>query len=134
MTRRDESIYQFMKGDTVKRAEELCASMSSTLDLERRGQVNRYQGAVADINEGGHSFIKVSVAESAADSDQLTLISDAPLPASSNALLVYRSAPGHDFKYVGRHPQTHPGQRPEDSDQPKHITTYTILREVRDRR
>lgn len=134
MSRREtDDVYQFMNSDTVKRAEELCASMSSTLDLERRGQAIRYEGALSDLSQSGNRFIKVVVADMSGGGDQLTLISDAPLAASTNALLVYRRGPGREFKYLGRHSETHPGQRPDDDDQERHITRYTILRDVRDR-
>lgn len=130
---REDDIYEFVATDTIKRAEEMCSSLSSTLGLERRGQTTFYQGALSDMNQGNSRFIKVTVADSDPSSDQLTLIAEEPLPSSSNALLVYRAGPGDDLKYLGRHKESRPGERQEDEEHPPHITSYTILRDVRGR-
>lgn len=131
--KREDDIYEFVAKDTIQRAEEMCSSLSSTLGLERRGQTTFYQGAVSDMNDSGGGFIKVTVADSDRDSDRLTLIAEQPLPSSGNALLVYRAGPGDDLKYLGRHGDSRPGERQEDEEQPRHIATYTIMRDVRDR-
>ncbi len=134
MSRREsDDIYLFMNSDTVKRAEELCASMSSTLDLDRRGQVVRCDGALSDLSQPGNRFIRVKVVDKSGDGDELTLISDTPLPATSNALLVYRRGLERELKYLGRHGETRLGKRQEDESEARYITTYTILRDVRER-
>lgn len=133
MRREDDDIYEFVTNDTIKRAEEMCSSLSSTIGLERRGQTTYYQGAISDMNATGSRFSKVVVADSGKSADQFTLVSDKPLPSSGNALLVFRAGPGDDMKYLGRHADTRPGQRQDDEDESKHITTYTILRDVRKR-
>ncbi|MDZ7790648.1 MAG: hypothetical protein U5L08_09185 [Xanthomonadales bacterium] len=133
MRQEDDDIYEFMSNDTIKRAEEMCASLSSTIGLERRGQTTFYQGAISDMSGASSRFTKVTVADSGKNANQFTLISDKPLPSSSNALLVYRAGPGDDMKYLGRHADTRPGQRQDDEEANKHITTYTILRDVRKR-
>ncbi|QKK03192.1 MAG: hypothetical protein HND55_11350 [Pseudomonadota bacterium] len=130
---KDDDIYDFMSSDTLKRAEELCASMSSNLGLERRGQLVHCQGAVSDMAQSGDRFIEVTVADPD-QGDTLTLISSKPLPASNNALLVYRPAPGSDRKYLGAHPESWLGKRQEDKDNPHYITRYTILRDIRTQR
>ena len=129
----DDSIYEFVSDDTIKRAEEMCSSLSSTIGLERRGQTTYYQGAISDMEGSGGRFSKVTVADSGKSSDQFTLISEQPLPSSKNALLVFRAGPGQDLKYLGRHAETRRGQRQEDDEAERHITTYTILRDVRQR-
>lgn len=129
----DDDIYEFVTNDTIKRAEEMCSSLSSTIGLERRGQTTYYQGAISDMDAMGGRFSKVTVADSGKSADQLTLISDRPLPKSNNALLVFRAGPGEDMKYMGRHPDTRPGQRQDDEEAGKHIVIYTILRDVRKR-
>lgn len=129
----DDEIYEFMTDDTIRRAEEMCSSLSSTIGLERRGQTTYFQGAISDMQGSGGRFSKVTVADSGKSSDQFTLISDEPLPSSRNALLVFRAGPGKDLKYLGRHGDTRPGQRQDDDEAGRHITTYTILRDVRDR-
>ena len=133
MHREDDDIYDFVASDTIKRAEEMCASLSSTIGLERRGQTTFYQGAISDMNGASNRFTKVTVADSGNSANQLTLVSKKPLPSSGNALLVYRAGPGDDTKYVGWHADTRPGQRQDDGEAHKHITTYTILRDVRKR-
>lgn len=131
MRREDDDIYEFVSNDTIKRAEEMCSSLSSTIGLERRGQTTYYQGAISDMNESNGRFRKVTVADSGKASDQFTLISDQPLPSSNNALLVFRAGPGDDMKYLGKHGDTRPGQRQDDEEVNKHIAIYTILRDVR---
>ncbi|NBB92321.1 MAG: hypothetical protein GVY32_04035 [Gammaproteobacteria bacterium] len=130
---RDDDIYEFVNSDTIKRAEEMCSSLSSTLGLERRGQTTFYQGAISDMGAATSRFSKVTVADSGSGNDQLTLIAEKPLPSSNNALLVYRAGPGDDLKYLGKHGDTRPGQRTDDVGQERHIATYTILRDVRQR-
>lgn len=131
MRREDDDIYEFVSNDTIKRAEEMCSSLSSTIGLERRGQTTYYQGAISDMNETNGRFRKVTVADSGKAADQFTLISDQPLPSSNNALLVFRAGPGDDMKYLGKHGDTRPGQRQDDEEAGKHIAIYTILRDVR---
>lgn len=133
MRREDDDIYEFISSDTIKRAEEMCSSLSSTIGLERRGQTTFYQGAISDMSQMGGRFSKVTVADPGNGRDQMTLISEKPLPSSNNALLVFRAGPGADMKYLGRHADTRPGQRQDDEVQQRHITTYTILRDVRKR-
>ncbi len=129
----DDNVYEFVTDDTIKRAEEMCSSLSSNIGLERRGQTTYYQGAISDMSSMTGRFSKVTVADSGSSTDQLTLISDRPLPSSRNALLVFRAGPGEDMKYLGKHDDTRPGQRQEDEDEDKdkHIVRYTILRDVR---
>lgn len=129
----DDNIYEFITDDTIKRAEEMCSSLSSNIGLERRGQTTYYQGAISDMSSMSARFSKVTVADSGSSSDQLTLISDRPLPSSGNALLVFRAGPGEDMKYLGKHDDTRPGQRQEDEDEEKYIARYTIMRDVRKR-
>jgi len=133
MRREDDDIYEFVSDDTIKRAEEMCSSLSSSIGLERRGQTTYYQGAISDMNAASSRFSKVTVADSGKTSDQLTLISERPLPSSSKALLVFRAGPGDDMKYMGKHADTRPGKRQDDEDESKHIAIYTILRDVRKR-
>lgn len=130
MRDKDDDIYEYVSSDTIKRAEEMCSSLSSTIGLERRGQTTYYQGAVSDMNATSSRFTKVTVADSGKSADQLTLVSEKPLPSSSNALLVFRAGPGDDMKYLGKHADTRPGQRQDDDEAQRHIVTYTILRDV----
>lgn len=134
MRREDnDNVYEFVTDDTIKRAEEMCSSLSSNIGLERRGQTTYYQGAISDMDGMSTRFSKVTVADSGKTSDQLTLISDKPLPSTKNALLVFRAGPGEDMKYLGKHGDTRPGQRQEDENETKYIVRYTVLRDVRKR-
>lgn len=130
---RDDDIYEFVDEETLKRADELVSSLSSTLGLERRGQTTYYQGAVSDMNQPGSRFIKVTVADSGKDNEQLVLVSERPLAASNKALLVFRVGPGHDLKYMGLTDESRPGQRQEDEDKNEFFTVYTINQDVRKR-
>lgn len=130
---RDDDIYEFFDEETLKRADELVSSLSSNLGLERRGQTTYYQGAVSDMNQSGSRFIKVTVADSGKDSDQLVLVSEQPLAASNKSLLVYRAGPGHDLKYMGLTDESRPGQRQEDEGENRFFTLYTIDQDVRKR-
>jgi len=129
----DDDIYEYLSSDTIKRAEEMCSSLSGTIGLERRGQTTYCKGAISDLGAAGRRFSKVTVADSGKTIDQLVLISEQPLPASRRALLVFRAGPGADMKYLGRHAATRPGTRQDDAGQNRHITSYTILRDVRKR-
>lgn len=133
MRNEDDDIYNFMADDTLKRAEEMCASFGSSLGLERRGQTTFYQGALADMSQSQNRFMKVTVADAGSHAEQVTIISGRPLPASNNALLVYRAGPGEDLKYMGKHGESRPGRRQDDKEHDRHIATYTILRDVRKR-
>ncbi|NEZ03344.1 hypothetical protein G4Y73_04180 [Wenzhouxiangella sp. XN201] len=131
---RDDDIYEFFDEETLKRADELVSSLSSTLGLERRGQTTYYQGAVADMNQSGSRFIKVTVADSGNNGEQLVLVSEQPLSVSNKALLVYRAGPGHDLKYMGLTSESRPGRRQEDEGENRFFTIYTINQDVRRQR
>lgn len=126
---RDKEIFETITSDTLRRAEEMCSSLSTSLGLERRGQTTYYPGAISDMNQSGSRFIKVTVAESN-QNNTLTVVSDEPLPASNNALLVYRLAPAQDMKYMGRYRDSRRGVRREDTDE-QHFTIFEIVQDVR---
>lgn len=129
---RDKELFEAVSTDTLKRAEEMCASLSTNLGLERRGQTTYYQGAISDMDAGKARFTKVTVAETGRNR-VLTVISDEPLAETKKALLVYRAAPGRDMKYVGRHEASRPGTRQDDDPEEAFFTQYDILQDVRKR-
>lgn len=132
---RDKDLYESISSDTIKRAEEMCSSLSADLFLERRGQTTYYEGAISDMSDmsGSNSrFTKVTVAESG-KTNMLTVISKSPLPESKKALLVYRLAPGQDMKYLGRNAASRPGTRQDDDSQAGYFSSFDIIQDVRKR-
>lgn len=129
---REKKLFEALSDDTVKRAEEMCASLSTTLGLERRGQTTYYQGAVSDMSVSGGRFIKVTVAESGRERN-VTVISDEALPESRKALLVYRMAPGNDMKYIGIVGSPRSGNRQDDEPGKQYFARFDILQDVRKR-
>lgn len=130
---RDDDIYDFFNDEALKRADELVSSLSSNLGLERRGQTTFYQGAISDMSQAANRFVKVTVADSGKHEDRLIIISDKPLAATRQALLVYRAGPGDDLKYLGVLADSRRGQRQEDEKSPRQFAAYTIVRDMRRR-
>ncbi len=127
---RDKELFEALTSETVKRAEEMCASLSTNLGLERRGQTTYYQGAISDMTASKSRFIKVTVAESGR-ARNLTIISEAPLAETRKALLVFRTGPGKDVKYLGMHKDSRPGNRQDDEDKNLFFSQFDILQDVR---
>jgi hypothetical protein len=132
MMDRDKKLFEALSDETVKRAEEMCASLSTSLGLERRGQTTYYQGAVSDMSVSGGRFVKVTVAESGRERN-VTVISDEPLPETRKALLVYRMAPGNDMKYIGIVGAPRPGNRQDDEPGKQYFARFDIMQDVRKR-
>jgi hypothetical protein len=130
---RDKELFEALTSDTVKRAEEMCASLSTTLGLERRGQTTYYQGAISDMSASASRFTKVTVAESGR-ARNLTVISEKPLSESRKALLVFRTGPGQDMKYLGVHKDSRAGNRQDDEDKNLFFAQFDILQDVRNKR
>ncbi len=127
---RDKELFEALTEDTVKRAEEMCASLSTTLGLERRGQTTYYQGAVSDMTTNSGRFTKVTVAETGRERN-VTVISDAPLSETRKALLVYRMAPGNDMKYIGSIGEPRSGNRQDDEPGQQYFARFDIQQDVR---
>ncbi len=129
---RDKELFEALTEDTVKRAEEMCASLSTSLGLERRGQTTYYQGAVSDMIANTGRFTKVTVAEAGRERN-VTVISDDPLPETRKALLVYRMAPGNDMKYIGIIGSPRSGNRQDDEPGKQYFARFDIVQDVRKR-
>jgi len=129
---RDKELFEALTEDTVKRAEEMCASLSTSLGLERRGQTTYYQGAISDTTTNSGQFTKVTVAEAGRERN-VTIISDAPLPETRKALLVYRMAPGNDMKYIGTIGPPRSGNRQDDEPGKQYFACFDIIQDVRKR-
>ncbi len=126
---RDNFPFDTLSSETLRKAEEMCAGLSTNLSLDRRGRARQYAGALADLDRLGGADIPVTVAE-ISDHPWLTLIADRPIPECQRALLVFRMPPSDNMKYLGRHGASQPGQRGAD-DQQRHIVQFDILRDAR---
>lgn len=128
---KEDDPFDTFSSETMKRAEEMCAGLSLNMTLERRGHSKLYHGAVTDLDDPKKRNISVTVAE-VDNQPYFTLVSDRPLTACRNALLVYRVPPSQDMKYVGKHGDSEPGKRGEE-DQSRQVVRFNILRDVRQR-
>ncbi|QOC23562.1 hypothetical protein IC757_05330 [Wenzhouxiangella sp. AB-CW3] len=129
---RDKELYEALTDDAVRRAEEMCASLSTKLGLERRGQTTYFQGAISGVGDDERRFTKVTVA--ALDNDaHLTVIADHELPQTRKVLLVYRQAPGSDMKYLGVLRNQRTGNRQDDKPGEQQFARFEILQDVRKR-
>ena len=126
----DKDPYTSFNDDTLRRAEEMCKELGSGLSLDRRGQSQVFQGALTDIDDSGERRLAVLVVEQS-DQPWVMMIADQPLERCRNALLVFRTGPGQDMKFLGRHDASRPGQR--SGDEGKHVCRFEILRDVRER-
>ncbi|MFU8830538.1 MAG: hypothetical protein ACNA7J_00155 [Wenzhouxiangella sp.] len=124
----DKDPFETFSSHTLKRAEEMCSGLSSGLSLDRRGQSSFYQGAITDLDDTRRRTIPVTVVETEGRS-WFTLIMGEALSSCKNALLVYRTPPSKDMKYVGRHEAAEPGKRGED-DRGRFVTRFEILRDA----
>ncbi len=124
----DKDPFETFSSHTLKRAEEMCAGLSSGLSLDRRGRSTFYQGAITDLDDTRRRTIPVTVVETDVR-PWLTLISDLAVSSCKNALLVYRTPPSKDMKYVGRHKAAEPGKRGDD-DRSRFVTRFEILRDA----
>ncbi len=121
--------FETFSNETLQRAEEMCAGLSSHLSLDRRGQAQQFSGAISDLDDPSGKYIPVLVAE-VSDQPRVALISEQPLEPCRTALLVFRLTASGDMKYVGRHGRSRPGQRHEDHGQ-RHVVQFDILRDAR---
>lgn len=127
----DKDPFNTLEDETLRRAEEMCANLGSGLSLDRRGQAMLYDGSVADLDDPIRRVnpVLVTVAETA-DQPWLTLVSDFPLKATRNALLVYKVPPGQHLKYTGEHGDSQPGKR-GPADEGRFVVRFNIVRDVR---
>ncbi len=124
----DKDPFETFSSNTLKRAEEMCAGLSSGLTLDRRGRSTFYPGAITDLDDTRRRTIPVTVVETD-DRPWFTLLLNEALGECKNALLVYRTPPSKDMKYVGRHKAAEPGKRGED-DSGRFVTRFEILRDA----
>lgn len=109
----DKDPYETFTSETMKRAEEMCAGLSSNLGLDRRGEAEMYDGAVTDLHAHHAEAKRIMVAEHGGG-DVVVVVSYRPLPECDRALLVYRRGPTEDAKLIGRLETFREGQREED--------------------
>ncbi len=126
---RDKDPFDILGDSTLQRAEELCSGLGTNLSLDRRGKARFFRGALTDLDDPHKKDIPVTVAE-IEHVPWFTLISDQTLPASNNALLVFRMPPSKDMKYIGKHAEFEPGKRGEQ-DQGRFVVRFNIIRDAR---
>ena len=105
---KDKDPFDTFSSETLKRADEMCAGLSSSLGLDRRGEAQMYDGAVTDLEEHNAEAHRVVVAEHGA------VITRRPLAEVNRALLVYRRGPTEDARMIGRLEASREGRREED--------------------
>lgn len=115
--------------DTFKRAEDLCARLSSQLSLDKRGQARFFNGALMDLGSLSRRETLLTVADFA-DLPWFTLITDQPLPTTEQGLLVFKIPPNEDRRYLGRIRVTRPGRRRDDGED-RHFAVFEIVRDAR---
>lgn len=125
----DKDPFDTLTDATLKRAEELCAGLGTSLSIDRRGKARFFRGALTDLDDPLKKDIPVTVAE-IEDVPWFTLISDQSLPACNNALLVFRVPPAENMKYIGKHGEFRPGKR-GDQDRGRYVVRFNILRDAR---
>lgn len=117
--------------DVVRKAEDMCRSLSSSLSIDKRGEAAFYNGAFTDLDSLAHRQFPVTVADIGGQ-PWLTVISDTALPATGNGLLVFNVPPSDSRRYVGRMHAGRPGRREVDAHQ-RSFALFDILRDVRRR-
>lgn len=118
-----------LTADTFKRAEELCARLSSTLTLDKRGHARYFNGALVDLGSVSRRETLLTVADFA-DQPWLTLITEGALPLTEQGLLVYKVPPNDDRRYVGRIRISRPGRRHDDAPD-RHFAVFEIVHDAR---
>lgn len=114
---------------TLRKADELCSSLSSGLSIDKRGEAAFYRGAFVDLDSLAHREYQVTVADIGGQ-PWLTVISDDQIPATGNGLLVFNVAPGDHRRYIGRIQAGRQGWRESDQAH-RFFAIFDILQDAR---
>jgi len=127
----DKDLYSPFSEEVLKRAEEMSSKISSTVSLDRRGDVEEFAGVISDLAEKSSKPVRVRVAITE-ENDWLMLISEKALKRSERALLVYRPETGPDIRRIGNHGNSRPGLRQADWDskESRYFAQYRITRNL----
>ncbi|MEE4296496.1 MAG: hypothetical protein V2J20_07770 [Wenzhouxiangella sp.] len=106
-------ISERLSDETLKKAEELCQGLSSSLSIDKRGEAVFHDGAVKLLDTPLEKEYLVTVCE-VTDQPWFTLIGDKQLPASGKALLVFKSQLAPDSRYLGKLKEGRAGLRSSD--------------------
>ncbi|MFP4207202.1 MAG: hypothetical protein ACLFSC_00990 [Wenzhouxiangella sp.] len=115
--------------ETLRKADELCHSLSSHLSIDKRGEANFYRGAFVDLDSLAHRQYEITVADIGGQ-PWLTVISHDPIPETGNGLLVFNVPPGDHRRYIGHIQTSRRGFRESDGDQ-QYFAIFDILRDAR---
>ncbi len=122
-------ISERLSDETLKKAEELCQNLSSSLSIDKRGEVVFHDGAVKLLDTPLEMEYLVTVCE-VSDQPWFTLIGDKQLPATAKALLVFKSQLASDSRYLGKLKEGREGLRTGDTGE-KFFSIYEPVQDVR---
>jgi hypothetical protein len=124
-------ISERLSDETLKKAEELCQGLSSSLSIDKRGEAVFHDGAVKLLDTPLEKEYLITVCE-ITDQPWFTVISTHQLPASGKALLVFKSQLAPDSRYLGKLKEGRPGLRSGDAGD-QFFSIYEPLQDVRQR-
>lgn len=122
-------ISERLSDETLKKAEELCTGLSSSLSIDKRGEAIFHEGAVKLLDAPLEKEYLVTVCE-VTNQPWFTLIGNKQLPASGKALLVFKSQLAPDSRYLGKLQEGRPGLRSAD-DGDQFFSIYEVLQDAR---
>ena len=122
-------VSERLSDETLKKAEELCQSLSSSLSIDKRGEVVFHDGAVKLLGTPLEKEYLITVCE-VSDQPWFTLIGDKQLPAHDKALLVFKPQLAPDSRYLGKLKQGRAGLRSGDTGD-QFFSIYEPLQDVR---
>lgn len=131
MHKDDDSLEptDLLSEETLRKADELYNSLSSSLSIDKRGEAAFYRGAFVDLDSLAHRQYEVTVADIGGQ-PWLTVISDDQIPGTGNGLLVFNVPPGDHRRYIGRMQTGRRGRRESDQEH-RFFAIFDILRDAR---
>lgn len=122
-------ISERLSDETLKKAEEMCQGLSSSLSIDKRGEAVFHDGAVKLLDTALEKEYLVTVCE-VTGQPWFTLIGDKHLPASGKALLVFKSQLAPDSRFLGKLKESRPGLRSGDEGE-QFFSIYEALQDAR---
>jgi hypothetical protein len=113
---RDKDRYDVgdrLSEETIRKAEEMCERLSSSLSLDKRGEAVFVNGAVKLLDSVAEREYQVTVCD-VSGQPWFTLIAETELPTSDKALLVFKSPLAEHSRYLGTLAASRPGLRAGD--------------------
>jgi len=131
---RDKELLNPAEGlseDTLQRAEEMCRALSSSLSIDKRGEATFYNGALQSLVGVAQREFPVTVCD-VSGQPWFTLISSDSIPASDDALLVFKMTLSDDRRFVGKLQAGRPGLREQDAGD-RYFTIFEPRQDLRRR-